>query len=261
MSTWLAIPSARSMAEAEPVLVKWIERGYRIMLWRDPPPDLMAEIDWGRRLGMVISWGQYPGYACTVNFLCKSILERSPEAEWIVTGGDDIEPDPNKTADEIAMECRQYFSAYHNTAVSGNPVSLEYTTFGVMQPTGDRWGENEPWARVQWPAAPAYIDRVCGSPWFGREYCRRMNGGEGPLWPAYSHMFEDEEAQAVALKLGVLWQRRDLTHHHKHWGRDGDASKMPEFLREVNSKAHWDKFKALFEQRRAAGFPGHEPIT
>ena len=87
-----------------------------------------------------------------------------------------------------------------------------------------------------------------------------MNGGSGPLWPDYAHMFEDEELQNVAQKLGVLWQRRDLTHLHNHWGLGGDRSKMPEFLREVNSKEHWNHFKAIFEARRATGFPGSEPI-
>ena len=98
-----------------------------------------------------------------------------------------------------------------------------FETFGVMQATGDRWGENEPWARAQFPDAPAYIDRICGSPWIGREFARRMNQGKGPFWREYFHMFADEELQCVAQRLGVLWQRRDLTHHHEHPRRSAGA--------------------------------------
>lgn len=251
MSVWYAIPSARPMAEAEPVLVKWIERGYKVILWRDPPSDLMPEIDWARRLGMTINWGVYPGYARAVNWLCKSILERDPEAEWIVTGGDDVEPDPNKTANEIGAECKWHF---HKLWTHPDWQTDPQSTFGVMQPTGD------PWRDVQ----GKIIDRIAGSPWMGREFCRRMNGGQGPLWPEYTHCFEDEELQLVAQKLGVFWQRPDLTHLHHHWQRVDDSKhtgKVPAHLIEAHSRAHWDKFKALFEQRRAAGFPGHEPIA
>ena len=112
----------------------------------------------------------------------------------------------------------------------------------------------------------AYIDRVCGSPWMGREFCLRINQGRGPLWPEYFHMGEDEELQAVALKYGVLWQRPDLIHLHQHWGRalPGEVmaprTRMPKFLEKANSGAEWDKYKRLFAQRSAAGFPGSEPL-
>ena len=46
-------------------------------------------------------------------------------------------------------------------------------TFGVMQPTGDRWGERN---------GIATIDRIAGSPWMGREFCRRMYHGSGPMY-------------------------------------------------------------------------------
>ena len=265
MSVWLAIPSARPIAEAEQVLVKWIERGYKVHLWRDPAVNLMTEIDWAKRLGMTITWSEYPGYARAVNALCKSILERDPEAKWIVTGGDDVEPDPNKTAEEIAAECASYFARLHagpdaepgvdlsTKSIRAALKGLADHTFGVMQPTGD------PWRDVQ----GRIIDRIAGSPWMGREFCRRMNGGAGPLWPEYTHCFEDEELQLVAHKLGVFWQRSDLTHLHNHWARQEKPRKIvkPDHLAEATSPEHWAKFKALFEQRRAAGFPGHEPIV
>jgi len=129
-----------------------------------------------------------------------------------------------------------------------------------MQPTGDRWGEG------QGGFADAPIDRVADSPWISREFARRMYGGTGPYWHEYRHQFVDEELQNVALKLGVFWQRPDLTQRHNHWGRprDGEimapSSRMPAFLAEANSAEHWRKYKGIFEARRAAGFPGHEPI-
>jgi hypothetical protein len=66
----------------------------------------------------------------------------------------------------------------------------------------------------------------------------------------------------VAMKLGILWQRPDLIHYHEHWGRKPDATTddMPEFLKAANSTEEWNKAKALYERRRAAGFPGHEPL-
>lgn len=81
-------------------------------------------------------------------------------------------------------------------------------------------------------------------------------------------MFVDEEIMQVAIKLGCFWQRRDLTHFHRHFLRASEAidsmpilREIPEFLREANSPAHWNKFKALYERRKAAGFPGHEVLS
>jgi hypothetical protein len=126
-----------------------------------------------------------------------------------------------------------------------------------MQPTGDRdFGD------TQGP----YIDRVAGSAWIGREFARRMYGGNGPLWPEYTHMGVDEELQAVAIKMGIFWQRQDLVHFHRHWGRPlpgermGNADRMPAFLEKANSAEEWHRYKRLFAARSARGFPGHEPI-
>jgi hypothetical protein len=125
-----------------------------------------------------------------------------------------------------------------------------------MQPTGDKWGDkNGP-----------YIERVAGSPWMGREWCERINQGRGPLWPEYFHMGEDEELQHVAIKHGVFWQRPDLIHYHDHWGRAregerlGQRDRMPQFLEKANSPEEWHKYKKLFSERLAAGFPGSDPL-
>lgn len=68
----------------------------------------------------------------------------------------------------------------------------------------------------------------------------------------------DEELQAVAIKMGVFWQRPELIHLHRHWARQG--APMPAFLSEANSPAHWNNYKRMFQFRQDRGFPGHEPI-
>lgn len=281
MSVWFAIPSKRQPEEAEPVLKLWRERGYKIALYRDDYTDVPAD-------ELLVALAGYPGYARATNMLIAHVLKYHADAEWIVTGGDDVEPDPNHTAEEIARECKRYFKNLWKGTFNDDmePNRGDLSTFGVMQPTGDRWGEQRnthPWE--SWPDQPlrcircgqeedspphahgAYIDRVAGSPWLGRAFCERMYGGKGPYWPEYTHMGVDEELQAVALKMGVLWQRRDLTHYHRHWGRAkeghayAEAGSMPEFLKHANTATEWDRFKAIFAARKAAGFPGSEPLA
>jgi len=232
MSVWYCIPSKRPPEQVRPVLERWHAQGYRIALALDEFENYSSIV---QHYEITLS---YPGYAQAVNSLVRHVLEADPQAEWIVTGGDDVYPDPYRTAGEIAQQCTEHFAG----------------TSGVMQPTGDRWGATEPWAQAMYPDAPAYIDRVCGSPWLGREFCWRVYGGRGPLWPEFKHMFVDEHLQAVAQKLGILWQRRDLVHHHKHWMREGDPSAMPAFLREVCSDEHWQESKMLFERLKAGHF-------
>ncbi len=228
MTIWFAVPSVRPVEEAEKRLCKWREMGYRIALLRQGLP---MEAD------LLITADRYAGWCNSVNILAAEILKRDPDAEWIVSGGDDYIPDLAHRAEDIARDCTAHFGG----------------TFGVMQPTGDRWG-----------SAPgrAYIDGICGSPWMGREWCRRAYGGRGPMWAEYMHMFGDEELQCVVTKLGVFWQRRDLIQYHDHWGRQpAGRAGMPDFLKPFNSPAHWNQAQRLFNSRRAAGFPGHEPIA
>lgn len=261
MSVWYCIPSARPTAEAEKCLAEWRRQGYKIALWRDDKaigPGPLADI--------VIDNPVYPGYALAVNEIIKTIfalkLRQPMTPEWFVTGGDDVWPDPNHTAEEIARQCSAHFTNLWHDRFISQPItpyapdrqSTACSTFGVMQPTGDRF-------------AGGSIDRICGSPWMGSEFCRRVNGGNGPLWPDYIHNFVDEELQEVAIKLGVLWQRPDLVHLHRHFQRASDdlrseavARPTPPHLTDATSQAHWVKYQTLFRQRKAAGFPGHEPI-
>lgn len=235
MSVYLTIPSARPVPEAEACLAKWRERGYKLAIWRDAEP---VNCD-------VLLTGLYPGYARAVNTLAREVLLRDPECSWMIAAGDDTEPDPNHTPEQIAAECIAHFGG----------------TFGIMQPTGDRWGEDARMPNLH-PMRSAYIDRVCGSPWIGREFAQRMYGGKGPYYEEYQHMFVDEELQGVAVKLGVLWQRRDLIHYHRHWARETNrrARVMPAFLKEANTPGHWGRFQSMFRLRQSQGFPGSEPL-
>lgn len=241
MSVWLCIPSARPVAEVNACMDKWRDMGYKIALWRDSRDGGLPEFD-----AMIVD--KYQGYARAVNELSKLVLE-DPTCDWIVCAGDDTAPDPTKRANEIAAECTEYFARKYRTA---ERACHRPETFGVMQPTGDPWSDHQ--GRI--------IERIAGSPWLGREWCRRAYGGHGPLWPEYTHCFADEELQLVAQKFGVFWQRPDLTHMHSNWARErGMAEDMPAFLAEANSPQHWAKYSALFNQRKAAGFPGSELIA
>jgi len=243
MSVWLCIPSARPDGGTARL---WQDAGYKVALWRDPGADIPEWADY-------VVQGEYPGYARAVNELALNALRANKSCDWIVTGGDDIEPDPNHTPDEIARECTEHFGEY----IGGYTQPRgELQTFGVMQPTGDRWGENDDMPNVR-PDRKAYADRVCSSPWLGREFCQKMYGGQGPLWPGWQHMWVDEELQNVAEMYGVLWQRRDLVHFHRHHAREGKP--VPPWLVVPNRTFH--ETKKLFDARKAQRFPGHAPLS
>lgn len=222
--TWLCIPSKRPAAEVNPTLAKWRAKGYRIAIWRDPG-DEPVDCD-------LLIQEPYQGYARAVNALVAAVLEMDPSCEWCVAAGDDTEPDPNYTADRIAADCTAHFCG----------------TFGVMQPCGDEWADSH--GRM--------ILRIAGSPFIGRDFAERINRGCGPYWEQYTHCFLDNELMEVAKKYGAFWQREDLTHRHNHWTRE--RKKMPAFLADANSPAHWDKYSRIYFTRKAEGFPGSQPL-
>lgn len=222
MRTWLAIPSARPAAEANVVLHKWQEKGYGIALWRDTEAD--------PALCNLQLTGTYPGYAQAVNALSREVLARDPECRFIVTAGDDTEPDRVHDPGSIVEECEAHFGG----------------TFGVMQPTGDRWADGS-------------IDRIAGSPWMGREWCERANGGAGPLWPEFTHMFVDQCLMDTATRCGVFWQRRDLIHLHRHFMRQDESLDVnrvnpPAHLVKWNSSAHWAEMQAIYMRLKRCDF-------
>ncbi len=221
MSVWYAIPSIRPNGGTIPL---WKAKGYRIAVVRQGEP-IGADIE--------IPTDHYLGWAKSINVLCKRILAEPQDGNWIVSGGDDTEPsdiEPN----EISAECTIHFGG----------------SFGVMQPTGDK---------KLWPGSA--IDKFAGSPWMGREFCRRINGGNGPMREEFHHMHGDEALQCIAEKHGVFWQRPDLTHSHQHYLRPGPSfTGIPDFMKEPNSPQHWAKSSRIFNELKAANWPGSDPI-
>lgn len=248
MSVWYCIPSARTDGGT---LREWKARGYKLAVWRD---SLAPVLD----IDAFYIVDEYPGYAKAVNQLVREAMRVDPSCEWFVTGGDDVSPDLAHSPEEIAAQLNEHF-----TCAPGLPGTCgKCRTWGVVQFTGDRWGADEPWAQKNWPQAPAYIDRICGSPWMGREFCRRANAGKGPLCEDYSHMYVDEHLQEYAKHLGILWQRRDLIQYHHHALRGGKPqSSLPPHLKCRYEGDHFKTSKAILDRHKAAGFAGLEPIA
>lgn len=236
MSVWVTVPSKRSVDQVKPWMKAWKDQGYKVALWRE-------DDEFSNAADLHIIGGEYPGYAQATNTLIRCAIE-DYGAHWCVIGGDDVWPDTTKRADEIAQECEEHFGG----------------TLGICQPTADRWGESPQSIDQYGPEHAAYIDRIAGSAWIGREAALRLYGGNGPLWSGYPHMFSDQELCEVAEKLGIYWRRRELCHLHKHWSREPGKTRedCPEFLREVAGQDHWNKYKAIYEERARLGFPGHE---
>lgn len=214
---WFAIPSA-SVERCRETLPRWRAMGYRVAVLQNRergeiPADLCVWSD------------TYPGWGESINMLCRHVVPRS--AAIVVSGGDDMLPDPNKTADELATE---YFQRF--------PDGM-----GVMQPSGDdfMWSRN-----------------YCGSPWFARAFFTTMYRGRGPMCGAYRHNWADYELYWVARCRGMLWMRDDVTQFHAHFSRDGAES--PEWWnRAVRDTDRRDC--ELFLTRKYLAFPGHEPTT
>lgn len=219
-TVWYAIPCIRPSAEAMKALHQWRAMGYKVAVQRDPGAEELP-------VDMCVV-RPYQGYAEAVNHLARAILSQNDDAQWIVTGGDDMYPDPKLSAKAIAAECTAHFKG----------------TLGVMQPTGDR--------HLPDPKGVCAADRICVSPWMGREWCLRAYEGRGPLHEGYFHCFVDEELHEVATSADLLWHRRDITQHHAWWSREKQP--RPQHLDPVRIK--WDKDKALFHSRKKAGFPG-----
>jgi hypothetical protein len=264
MRVWLTIPSARPLDQLEPVLIAWRERGYKIALVRQGEPTKLADL--------LIPTDTYLGWAPSINMLTAIVFRSEPDCDWCVGGGDDTLPDPARTAEAIAEECSRHFEGeawptceswkggYGSAAAAraaGQPVKVKkqalwsadlarmYSSFGVMQPIGDK---------AAWPNS--HIENFAGSPWLGREWCKRAYQGNGPLFP-YHHSWADEELQNVARKYGVFWQRPDLTQAHMHHTRPGGMPRT-EFASMIDEDYRVQK--SLFLERKANGWPGSEPL-
>ncbi len=169
---------------------------------------------------------QYPGVWRAWNALAKACV--ACEGEVCVLVGDDMEPDPVRSAGEIGKEFLERFP----------------DGFGVMQPAGDRQGDI---IGGRWNS-----QRICGSPWVGRAWVTFAYGGKGPVNGDYAAFFADEELKLVAEAGGVLWQRDDLTQKHLHWS----WGHLPRQDYHARNQRYWDADRALFETRKAKRFLG-----
>ncbi|MCB9843671.1 MAG: hypothetical protein H6812_10475 [Phycisphaeraceae bacterium] len=213
---WYAIPSA-SVDRCRATLPAWREMGYRVaVLQNRERGEIPADIT---------VWSDaYPGWAASVNILCKQIVPRI--APIIVTGGDDMLPDPTTPAHEIASQFLDRFPH----------------TFAVMQPIGDAFMNTS---------------EYCGSPWLGRAWIDRAYRGLGPMWPGYRHNWADHELKCIADAYGALWQRDDFSQRHDHFSRSA-AEPPPYWRKSVEANDQHDAEQ--FVGRLLTAFPGHEPI-
>lgn len=233
---WFACPSIRPSAEAQRRIDVWRKQGCSVALMRQG-----SSVD----CELLVPTAKYIGWPASTNHLAQSLLA-DPEMRWVVGGGDDTLPDLAHTADEIAAQCEEHFGG----------------TLGIMQATGDRWGDDATSRRMFGVHRGALIDRVAGSPWMGREWIRRAYQGQGPMPGMYWHSYADEELQEVAEGMGLFWQRRDLIHMHEHCQRaepeNKPKSQAPDWHRAATGGVNWVLDKSLFARRKAAGFPGKD---
>lgn len=220
MNVVFAIPVATDdIEQAGRTFALWHERGYRTAALIDPESAEPKNCDF------LIIADEYRGWASAVNQLCAA----HPKAEWIVTGGADILPDPDHTAGDIASLCNAHFGG----------------TFGVMQPAGDKYG-----------ALAGNATLAAVSPWMGREWRQRINGGRGPVWDGYWHFWGDSELAAVAERVGAFWLNPNVKQYHDHWARRGE--RQPAHLQRAAQMNAADK--DLYHTRLAHGFPGYNPL-
>ena len=190
----------------------WHEYGCQVAVLVNHPHGyrVLPEAD------MVILQKEWRGFPVAANILCQRV-----PADIVVVVGDDLYPDPNTTAQQVGEEMLSRFP----------------DLYGVVQPTGDRYG---------------LPDICCISPWIGQTFIERAYRGRGPYWEGYYHYFADHELQLAAEKLGVFQQRPDLVQYHDHWQRKGEF--RPKYLRQAKREHRKDKL--LCEQRKREGFPG-----
>lgn len=215
---YVAFPSGNAQ-QADKCLKVWRELGYKTAVMVDWP-ERSSEAD------IRLQTDRYSGWAPAINRLCSYCIGEG--ADIVVCGNDDIYPDV-KPARQLADEYFEHFKG---------------STFGVMQPTGDRFGN---------------IDGSAIAPWLGREFIERINGGRGPYWEAYRHLYSDTELWAVGKMLGIYCERRDVVQFHAHWSREGCTDTLPPKKRQFIVD-HQDHDRDLFYRRKEQGFPGHEPL-
>lgn len=226
---YVCFPSAKIERGIECVNA-WVARGYIpiVMLDKIPADDEWPKFDGG--ILMTSPETPFPGYYKVINNICCMAFQHG--ADLVTCIGDDMSPDPNKSAQEIADE---YFIRFPDG-------------FGVMQACGDPQGRDV----FGTPAAA----RICGSPTFDRKWFRRAYGGRGPFCTDYRSFYSDEDLWNVAGLCGNLYLNPRLTIFHNHWSFGGMKRETYHERAELN----WSHDKMIFAHRRAEGFQGWEPL-
>jgi hypothetical protein len=206
-------------------LRKWVNKGYRIALFVDPGPVDLEEIP----VGLLIM-ANYPGVWRAWNALAKAVMACG--ADVCVLAGDDMDPDPKLDAQDIA---ERYFSHFERGQ-------------GVYQPTGDNQGEL---IGGKWNS-----QRICGSPWVGREWCERAYLGKGPVDGRFWAFYADELMKEVAEQHDLLVQDDEVQQWHRHWSWPKNG--LPKQPYHDRNQKEWFKDKEIFLASKAAGFPEAE---
>lgn len=212
-SVWAVWPTVH-FARSRAMVKKWHAQGYKVAILVNPPfPTAMLGAD------KIITQKEWRGFPTAANMLCHGV-----PGDVIAVVGDDVYPDPNKTAQEIGADFVKKFP----------------DLFGVMQPTGDAF---------------ASVNTCAVSPWVGRKFITDAYAGRGPYCSDYFHYFTDYELQLVATKLGAFYQRKDIVQFHDHWQREVEPVRPPHLTK---AYIHWRDDERIFKNRKSIGFPNHE---
>jgi hypothetical protein len=215
---WYAIPSINA-ERCTKAFDKWHEMGYLTCVLLDKGAEQPKNADM-----ILYTPNHYEGYYKSFIHMARTI---GRDADIMITGGDDIYPDPDHKAQDIGQECLAKYK----------------DGFFVMQPTGD---------------AMSGVDRICASPWFGRGWLDRAYQGKFPVWHEYIAFFGDQELKEISEKLRVLWQRSDLCQYHDHWSRVGGPAKTDY---QKKNDSHWNHDETIYKKRKMAKFPQMWPLA
>ena len=227
---YVVFPTANPI-KAVNAIKNWVRMGYSVFSYCDNKETLN---DFGIRLvadNLIcchLEGVEYKGYWWACNKLINKLFSHG-SSDIVVLAADDMDPDPNKTAQEIG---REYFERFPDGE-------------GIMQPCGDTGGEMMDGKYA--------AERICGSPWFGYGWFKagRFNGKATP--EEFFHFYGDEVIKEVAEREGLLWMRKDLCQKHHHWSFYQNVERTK--YQERNSREHWQHDKDLFFKLKELGFP------
>lgn len=211
MNIWAVWPSAEPSLREENIK-RWQKMGYRVAISDGE--------DCKTRANRFVKIVPYKGYAHAINVLIAAV---SPDI--VVAGSDDVWPDPDHTAQEIAAMFMERFPDMD----------------GLMQPNKGNKRDpglvKAPWAISAW-LGWRFIDRV-----------------PGPYHEGYFHVGCDAEILGVARKRGVVWVNNDLAQFHNRWNH---VRKIRRPAHLAGAYAHKKADLALYCRRRDAGWVDYE---